>query len=94
MEKKVEVEKKCKIAGCKRPYRAKGYCTVHYNKWRKGELESKKGRYKICGEENCKKPSYKKGMCEQHYGAWSASKKKNAGAEAPAATPAAEQSAG
>lgn len=32
-------EKTCKIKGCKRPYRAKGYCNVHYKAWRKGELE-------------------------------------------------------
>ena len=31
-------EKRCRIEGCKRPYRAKGYCNVHYTKWRKGEL--------------------------------------------------------
>lgn len=32
-------EKTCSVKGCKRPYRAKGYCNVHYKKWRKGELE-------------------------------------------------------
>ncbi len=32
-------EKTCKLEGCKRPYRAKGYCNVHYRKWRKGGLE-------------------------------------------------------
>lgn len=31
-------EKRCKIPGCKRPYRAKGYCNVHYKQWRKGLL--------------------------------------------------------
>ncbi len=64
----------CKIEGCKRPYRAKGYCTVHYQKWRRGELEAKP-RYKTCNEENCNKPLYRKGYCEQHYSAWSVSKK-------------------
>lgn len=33
-------EKACKIKGCKRPYRAKGYCNVHYRRWRKGDLGS------------------------------------------------------
>ena len=26
-------EAACKIEKCKRPYRAKGYCNVHYKKW-------------------------------------------------------------
>lgn len=69
-----KVEKKCSVSGCKRPYRAKGYCVTHYLKWKRGEMP-KKPRYKICGEENCKKPMFKKGYCEAHYQAWSASKK-------------------
>ena len=64
---------KCKIKDCKRPYRAKSYCNVHYKAWRQGEYGKK--RYKLCSNEGCKKPMFKKGMCEQHYGAWSASKK-------------------
>jgi hypothetical protein len=86
--------KRCSIEGCKRPYRAKGYCNVHFRKWRRGELDAKP-RYKICKEEKCKKPMFKKGYCEQHYGAWSASKKPGvekpaAPAEAPTAAPAAK----
>jgi len=76
--------KKCKIKDCKRPYRAKDYCNVHYKAWRQGEYGKK--RYKICGNEGCKKPMFKKGMCEQHYGAWHASKK---GGETAGAAPAA-----
>ncbi|MFH1874536.1 MAG: hypothetical protein ABH859_05050 [Pseudomonadota bacterium] len=77
--------KNCQMQGCKRPYRAKGYCNVHYKKWRRGELEAKP-RYKTCGEENCRKPLHKKGYCEQHYSAWSASRKRQqAPVEAPAA---------
>ncbi len=84
--------KKCSIANCKRPHRAKGYCDVHFKKWRAGEIEGHKPRYKICKEENCKKPIHKWGMCEQHYGALAASKKGVSApvvaAAAPAATPA------
>lgn len=83
--------KKCCVANCKRPYRAKGYCNVHFNKWRRGELDAKP-RYRTCGEENCKKQTFKAGYCEQHYTAWIASKKPQApAAKAPAAeAPAAE----
>lgn len=90
-------QKKCSIEKCKRPYRAKGYCDVHFKKWRAGEIEGHRPRYKICKEENCKKPMFKRGMCEQHYGAWAASKEGTpapapAGASATVATPAAPTS--
>lgn len=91
-EKKKEVEKACKVKDCKRPYRSKGYCAIHFKKWRRGELEgAKKGRYRICSEENCKKPTFKKGYCEQHYSAWSASKKGTPASEATAAAAPAPQ---
>src|SRR5262249_31048005 len=28
----------CSVEGCKRAYRAKGWCYFHYKKWRQGEL--------------------------------------------------------
>lgn len=58
--------KACVVEGCKRPYRAKGYCNVHFKKWRRGEMP-KKRRYKICSEENCRKPLFRFGKCETHY---------------------------
>ena len=84
-------DKKCKVENCKRPYRAKGYCTVHYKKWRTGEYG--KTRYKTCKNEGCRKPMKRFGMCAEHYEAWMASRKGTATAaaspapaEAPAAT--------
>lgn len=56
----------CSVDTCKRAYRAKGLCRVHYNKWRRGEMP-KKGRYKLCSKENCRKPMYRLGICEEHY---------------------------
>jgi len=55
----------CKVEGCPRPVRAKGYCRIHYNKWRKGELG--KARYKICKAEGCRKKRFLKAYCEEHY---------------------------
>ncbi|HUT54584.1 MAG TPA: vegetative protein [bacterium] len=55
----------CKIGGCKRAVRAKGYCRIHYNKWRKGEYG--KTRYKICKAEGCRKRRFLKAYCEAHY---------------------------
>jgi hypothetical protein len=70
-----DVIKKCRIEGCKRAYRAKGYCGVHYNEWRKGKLP--KSRYKSCSGEECLKKVYMRGLCEEHY---QATLKKNKGA--------------
>lgn len=58
-------ERKCKMEGCKRPYKAKGYCNVHYKTWRQHDLP--KGRYKICTKEGCKKPRAAQGsLCAEH----------------------------
>lgn len=68
----------CKIEKCKRPYRAKGYCNVHYKKWRHGEFPHQ--RYKTCHAEGCRKPMIRWGLCEEHY-------KAKRGADAQAAPP-------
>ena len=60
--------KKCSKEGCKRPYRAKGYCVTHYKLWRRGELEGHKARYKLCSKEGCKKPAGRYGVCDEHRG--------------------------
>jgi hypothetical protein len=58
--------RKCSVANCKRPYRAKSYCVVHYNAWRRGEIEGHKARYKICSKEACKKVAARWGLCDEH----------------------------
>ncbi len=57
-------DKKCRMEGCKRPYRAKEYCNVHYRQWRHGKLA--KARYKICTKEGCRKPRAKGSLCAEH----------------------------
>lgn len=83
-----ETTQHCKMEGCKRPYRAKGYCQVHYRKWRNGEL--KKPRYKTCNAAGCHKPMTQAGLCETHYKeAWGLNKGEGAAKE-EAVAPAAE----
>jgi hypothetical protein len=91
-------EKSCKVSGCKRPYRAKGFCNVHYAQWRKGKLP--KSRYKTChfgvnklkrGEKKeCLKPVFRRGLCEKHYQEASIKKESAPAAGAAAPAPAAE----
>ncbi len=83
-------EKHCGVEGCKRGYRAKGYCFFHYKKWRAGELTH--NRYKTCSNADCLKKATQHGLCETHHTAWRASLKgaaTAAAAPAPAAAPAA-----
>ena len=58
-------EARCVMESCKRPYRAKGYCNVHYRQWRQGKL--KKTRYKTCSQEECLKKVHLHSLCEEHY---------------------------
>jgi hypothetical protein len=82
-------KKACTVEGCKRGYRAKGYCFFHYKKWRHGELPH--GRYKTCSTLECRKPVAQHGLCEEHFKSWVSSRK---GAAAPeAAKPAAAEPA-
>lgn len=60
--------KACKVKGCKRPYRAKSYCNVHYREWRQGKLG--KSRYKICTKEECLAPRHQGSLCETHHNEW------------------------
>jgi hypothetical protein len=70
-------DRKCSVEGCKRPYRAKSYCVVHYQAWRRGEIQGHRARYKTCSKEGCRKPAERFGLCGEHAG--------GAKAEAPAA---------
>lgn len=60
-------EQSCKIASCKREYRAKGYCSAHYKQWKNGAFGL--ARYKTCSDFECRKPMVmnRHGYCEDHY---------------------------
>jgi hypothetical protein len=55
----------CRVAKCKQPIRAKGYCRKHYAAWRRGKI-GKKQRYKTCSKEGCRKPVVAGGVCAEH----------------------------
>lgn len=82
--------KKCKVEGCKRPFRAKGYCVTHYKAWRRGEMPDP--RFRWCFTEECKNREFMRGLCKEHYekkyGGKKAGASDEAAAPAPAATPA------
>jgi hypothetical protein len=81
-------KKTCGVEGCKRAYRAKGFCFFHHAKWRAGEIEGRPARYKTCSKPDCKKKVVGHGLCQDHFDAWTKSRKKNQG-KTEAAVPAA-----
>jgi hypothetical protein len=54
----------CGVEGCKRPYRAKGYCYFHFKKWRQGDLAH--SRYRTCSKADCRLKTFRHGLCEKH----------------------------
>ena len=66
-------KKTCGVEGCKRAYRAKGYCFFHYKKWRTGELPHT--RYDTCSNAECCKAVAEHGLCAEHFKSWKASRK-------------------
>ena len=61
----MEDQNQSKTENCSRPVRAKGYCRVHYQRWRKGAYG--KTRYKSCKAEGCTARRYQKAYCEEHF---------------------------
>jgi hypothetical protein len=57
-------DNQCGVEGCKRPYRAKGWCYFHFKKWRQGELPH--SRYRTCSKTECRLKAVRHGLCEKH----------------------------
>lgn len=65
--------RKCSIEGCNRKHRCRGFCLVHYQRWRRGadmalpiEPKPRQGsRCPLCGVK-----AYRRGYCEMHYMRW------------------------
>ena len=58
----------CKVTGCIGRHMAKGYCNIHYKRWRYHNLKT--GRIKaarVCTYPKCNLPHAAKGYCKSHY---------------------------
>ena len=69
----------CKVEGCVRPARARGWCGLHYKRWRKdGHVGPALPKRKDsrppaeCSVEGCEKPRSARGWCQGHYVRWKA----------------------
>lgn len=62
----------CSIEGCEKPHSARGFCSMHYKRWRRGTdlnrpMRTAKG---TCSIEGCEQKHYGRGWCAMHYGRW------------------------
>jgi len=64
--------KKCTVDGCNSQYRNVGFCSAHYQIWRKygDPLVSHKRIKSVCSMPNCGLPGHARELCERHYKRW------------------------
>jgi very-short-patch-repair endonuclease len=61
----------CSVENCPNIYRGRGFCSKHYQKWRRhGDPLHVVDAEKHCSVENCPDRYYGKGFCANHYRKW------------------------
>ncbi len=64
-------KRRCSVGGCDGPHEGRGYCSKHYQRWKKhGDVHWSDGRQRrapICSVEGCDGPHAAKGYCNLHY---------------------------
>lgn len=67
------MKKRCSVPGCESPHRARGFCSLHYQRWLNtgapGEAAPKRMRAKgmMCTIDGCSEPVRATGLCSSHY---------------------------
>ena len=65
----------CSVDGCDRRYRARGFCNLHYLRWRRhGDPLTVRTRPKCVF---CDQPHRARGFCWSHYARWRRAGKKD-----------------
>ena len=63
----------CSVDGCSQPHKARGYCPIHYQQWKRGvplvaEVRRRdRTPHDHCNEPGCLDPVKAKGLCKAHY---------------------------
>lgn len=59
----------CSVDGCDKPTIARGFCTLHYQRWKRHGDPTKTKRYEgaLCSVEGCSKVATKRLLCRAHY---------------------------
>ena len=62
----------CSVSGCDRPYCAKGFCALHYERWQihgnpQAHIPAPARSFAMCAIQECGRPVRAKGLCASHY---------------------------
>lgn len=67
----------CSIEGCLKPAKTRGWCSAHYEYWRRnghpgeaGDRRKREREFKPCSIEGCGRQAKSRGFCEMHYARW------------------------
>lgn len=67
-------EKQCTVSSCDRPLRSRGYCNLHYQRWRQhgDPFVNMHDRYNgmVCNVDGCAGSILARGWCSIHYDRW------------------------
>lgn len=65
-------ERICSVEDCERGIIARGWCEMHYRRWKKhGDPTFERQKEKlICSIDGCEKPFLARGWCRNHYYRW------------------------
>lgn len=63
----------CSVSGCSRPHEARGYCSLHYRRWRNRggdpgvKLKGPASPDGLCTVDRCGRKATARGLCKAHY---------------------------
>lgn len=65
----------CDVDGCEKPARTRGWCSAHYERWRRNGDSGKAGDARSrpsleCSVEGCELWARARGWCDKHYACW------------------------
>jgi HNH endonuclease len=60
----------CGVEGCGKPARQRGWCSMHYARWRKHGDPLYVAQQRLCAVDGCGRKHYGHGWCGTHYARW------------------------
>lgn len=67
---RTNVGKSCSVEDCAKPARTRGWCSMHYERWRVTNTKTVPKTPEPCSIEGCDKPTDARGWCGMHWQRW------------------------